>query len=106
MFDKPPRNNVNDNENITLNNNDNVTYKNINNNDIDNVVNSKRDSHLVDSIVARVMNKLHAAPDSHDWYCKVAWKLSQSQIELNLEQALKGNSPQKYFAWLSKRDMN
>lgn len=74
--------NVNDNVPKVLNNNVN---------DIDN---------KADMLVARLNN-----PASREFYCKVAMRLSEAQIIRNLETALRGNNPQRYFTWLCNRDM-
>lgn len=58
----------------------------------------------VDVIADRLVDKLGNA-DYRTFYCKVANKLPQNIIESNLEQALKGNSPAKYFSWLCTRAM-
>lgn len=76
------RYNVNDNVPKVLNNNVN---------DIDN---------KADMLVARLNN-----PDSREYYCKVAMRLSEAQIIRNLETALRGNDPQRYFTWLCNREM-
>lgn len=81
------RNNDNVNDNVNLKNNINDNEKKVN--------------YLVDNI----MVKLNAKESSRLFYCKVAWKLSESIIYNNLELALKGNDPQKYFTWLCKRYM-
>lgn len=44
-------------------------------------------------------------PGSLNFFLKVAWHLPESVIEANLEQALKGNEPRKYFTWLCKRSL-
>lgn len=81
-------------------NNDNVNETR-NNNVNDNV---NRSSNQVDAIADRIMAKLHTT-DNRAYYCKVGWKLSEAVINNNLEQALKGNSPQRYFTWLCNRYM-
>lgn len=78
------------NVNNCLTNNDNV---------IDNVREAK-----VNRIALRLVEKL-SNPEGRLFYCKVGWKLSEAVINDNLEQALKGKSPQKYFTWLCKRSM-
>jgi len=85
------------NDNVFLNRNNNVNERN---NDI-----VTRTANQVDAIADRIMVKLHADQSSRPFYCKVAWKLSDAVINNNLEQALKGNSPQRYFTWLCKRYM-
>ena len=89
MFDRP-RNNDNVISRIEINNvNDNVS----------------RSPNQVDAIADRIMKKL-SATDNRAFYCKVGWKLSESVINSNLEQALKGNNPQRYFTWLCNRLMS
>lgn len=88
MFDRP-RNNDNVNFNRNSNVNDNVK--------------SHKTANQVDAIADRIMMKLSANSTSREFYCKVAWKLSESIINDNLETALKGNNPQRYFTWLCKR---
>ena len=88
MFDRP-RNIDNEISKVEINNvNDNV----------------KRSPNQVDRIADRIMQKLQTT-DNREFYCKVGWKLSESIINDNLEIALKGRSPQKYFTWLCKRIM-
>jgi len=82
-------------------NNDNVISRIEINNVNDNV---RRTSNQVDAIADRIMDKLRAT-DNRAYYCKVGWKLSESIINNNLEQALKGNNPQRYFTWLCNRYM-
>lgn len=94
MFDRP-RNNDNVISRIEINNvNDNVKS---------NV--KKKSESQVDAIADGIMRKLNAEPSNRPYYCKVAWNLSEAIINNNLEQALKGNNPQRYFSWLCKRYM-
>lgn len=79
---------------------DNVK-ENLNNNVNDNVARTPRQ---VDDIADKLMNRL-GATDNRAFYCKVGWKLSEALIWSNLEVALSGNSPQRYFSWLCKRQM-
>lgn len=79
---------------------DNVK-ENLNNNVNDNV---KRTAKEVDGIADRLMDKL-GTQDNRAFYCKVGWKLADNLIWSNLEIALSGNSPQRYFTWLCKRQM-
>lgn len=39
-------------------------------------------------------------PGSFKFYCKMAWRLPEHKIWSNLEQALTGRDPKKYFSWL------
>jgi len=87
MFDRPR-------------NNDNVNF---NRNYNDNVKTTKEKQ--VEVRAANIMQKLGATEESLKWYWKVCWTLSEGQVNNNLEQALKGNNPQKYFTWLCKRQM-
>ena len=87
MFDRPR-------------NNDNVIFNRKYN---DNVKTTKEKQ--VEIRAAELMRKLNAGEDSLKWYWKVCWKLSEGQVNNNLELALKGNSPQRYFTWLCKRQM-
>ena len=58
-----------------------------------------------DNIANRLVDKLKK-PDRRKYYCKVAYMLSEAQIESNLELALsKGRNPQRYFTWLCERDI-
>lgn len=95
MFDRP-LNNVIDNVNQRLNNNV-----------IDNVKpNVKRSATQTDAIADNIMRKLGASNDYREFYCKIAWSLSEAVIAKNLEIALGSNrSPQRYFTWLCKRYM-
>jgi len=88
----------------TMNNDNVATIKNNNVNERNND-NVSRTSNQVDAIADRIMVALHADQLSRPFYCKVAWKLSEAIINNNLEQALKGNNPQRYFTWLCKRYM-
>lgn len=82
-------------------NNDNET-KGLKNNVNDNV---KRSYKQVDSTAHRVMEKLGVDNTYKAFYCKVAMSLSEAQINSNLEVALSGNNPARYFTWLCKRQM-
>lgn len=86
------KNNVNDNVVNKLTNNDNVT--------MNNVKRSKEDR-IADKLVQELGNE-----DFRAFYCKVAYKLSESQIWQSLELAKTGNNPAKYFTWLAKRMMS
>lgn len=70
----------------------------------DNVRQTNKTENQVNSLASHIMRKL-GATDNWLYYCKVAWKLSESRINDNLSTALKGNSPQKYFTWLCNKDM-
>lgn len=76
--------------------NDNVkqSFKN-------NVIGRNRIDIIADRLVSKLGNAQYRA-----FYCKVANKLPENVIENNLEQALKGNSPAKYFTWLCKRELS
>ena len=58
----------------------------------------------VDSIADRLVEQL-GNEGYRTFYCKVANRLPHNVIENNLEQALKGNNPAKYFSWLCTRSM-
>lgn len=92
---KQLRNNVNDNVGNKLPNNVN-----------DNVKPPGRTENQVNAIAARLVDALDN-PDARLFYCKVAWQLSEAQIQNNLEIALRSHrSPQRYFTWLCKRMMS
>ena len=91
MFDRPLYNDI-DNVNKRLNNNVN-----------DNV--ATKTARQVDTIADRIIRKLKATEEYRAFYCKIAWKLPESQIDSNLEVALSGSNPQRYFTWLCKRQM-
>lgn len=40
-----------------------------------------------------------------EYYCKIAWRLPESKIWGNLEKALTGNNPAKYFSFLCNLDL-
>lgn len=73
--------------------NDNVK-QNINNNVID--IENK-----ADYLVSKLNN-----PESRPYYCKVAMNLSEADIARNLEIALTGRNPQRYFTWLCNRQLS
>lgn len=58
----------------------------------------------VEGIAYKLVDKFHA-PNNFNYYCKVAYKLSEAAIWLNYERALKGNSPVKLFTYLCNKDM-
>ena len=80
-------------------NNDNVS-KNLKNNVIDNVARTRATDLLADTLVARLNN-----PGAREYYCKVAYKLSEAQIHNNLEKALSGRDPLSYFTWLCNKEL-
>lgn len=84
-------------------NNDNVIKTvNINNNDN---VKIRRSEAEVNSIAGMLVEKL-SNPESRRYYCKVAMSLSESEIAINLETALRSSrDPQRYFTWLCQRAM-
>lgn len=86
--------------NVTMNN----VKKNLNNNVQCNNV-TKEQILRADRLADRIQSSLNADITSRPFYCKVAYALSESQIINNLEQALRGNNPQRYFTWLCKKDM-
>ena len=81
------------NEVNNLTNNDNVTMNNVSKFKI---YNSK--DIIADKLIAELGNESYRV-----FYCKVAYKLSESQIWSALEQAKKGKYPAKYFTWLVKK---
>lgn len=84
----------------------NAIYKvnnNVNNEDNgSNVKFIKRADRIADQLEA----KLGGGEKSRPFYCKVAYELTEGSIFSNLELALKGRSPQRYFTWLCKKSMN
>lgn len=83
----------------SIKNNVNVTKPQTNN---DNVLKNRTEKE-VDQIAADIMQKLGANSDYKAFYCRIVWRLSDATIYNHLEQALKGNSPAKYFTWLCKK---
>lgn len=59
----------------------------------------------VRSIAQKLSDKLNN-PSRFEYYCKVAWKLPEHRIWINLEIALTGNSPARYFSFLCSKEMN
>lgn len=85
-----------------------TTMNNVNNNLTNNVQCSPIDKTTVlkaDIVADKLEVALRGGEASRPFYCLVAYRLSESQIWNNLEQASRGNNPQKYFTWLCKRDM-
>lgn len=72
----------------------------LNNSDTDSVSKSKRVDLIADKLVLALNN-----PKRRAYYCKVAYKLSESQIWNNLEQSAKGRDQARLFTWLCQRDM-
>lgn len=62
------------------------------------------DNDKVDRIANRIISKLGNS-EYRAYYCKVAMSLPENVIENNLEQALRGRSPARYFSWLCKKAM-
>jgi len=91
---------------VTSNNDNGISRIEINNVN-DNVVAKRgKTENQVDAIADMIMRKLNVGKEYREYYCKVAWNLSESVINNNLEIALKSNrSPQRYFTWLCKRYM-
>lgn len=77
--------------------NDNASFINKTNNDND------IDRRNVDRIADRLVEKF-GSPQSREFYCKVAWKLSEAQIWSNYEKSLRGKSPAALFNWLCRKD--
>lgn len=82
------RNNVNDNGFLNRNNNDN---------DIDR---AKRVDYIADKLVSHF-----SSPESRGFYCKIAWKLPENKIWLNLEKSASGKNPAGLFNWLCSKDL-
>lgn len=63
-------------------------------------------SRKVEVIADDLLTKLNAKEESRPFMCKVAWKLSESKIYSNLEQAVspKVKNPIGLFIYLCKRD--
>lgn len=59
---------------------------------------------VIDSKADYLVTKLNN-PDSRRYYCKVAQKLTEADIARNLEIALSGRNPQRYFTWLCNRQL-
>ncbi len=55
----------------------------------------------VDFIADKIMERLNTE-ENRKFYCKVAWKLTEATIWNNMEIALKGDNPQRYFSFLCK----
>lgn len=92
-------NNVNNDNVISRIEINNVTMNNVN---VD-IASVKRTENVADYI----LRKLSASEDNRPFYLKVAWRLSESKINQNIETALaKGRNPQKYFTWLCNREMS
>lgn len=58
----------------------------------------------VQAIAQRLCDKL-SDPNSYQYFCGIAWKLPESVIWYNLEQAEKGRTPKKLFTWLCNQSM-
>jgi len=87
-------------------NNDNVISKVEINNVNDNVSSkNKKTENQVNAIADRIRAKLNGDDTNMGFYYTVGWRLSESVINDNLEKAMKGNNPQRYFTWLCKRYM-
>lgn len=88
---------------MTHGTNDNVNGNLTSNNNIND--NDKYDKgKFADNVATRLQSKLGMKDDSKPFLCKVAYKLPESRIWDNCEQALKGNNPIGLFIWLCKRD--
>jgi hypothetical protein len=70
------------------------------NNDNDKYELTKR----VEAIAYRLCEKL-GSPTSFEFYCKVAYKMSEARIWSNYEKAQRGRNPARLFTWLCKREM-
>lgn len=93
--------NVNDNEdqfdtNHNGNNNDNVSKK---------YAQAKKVDRIADSLVTRFNNPIYRG-----FYCRIAWELSESRIQQNLETATlavktNGGNEGRLFSYLCKQDL-
>lgn len=87
-------------------NNDNDSY--IHNYNVNDNVKIQQKFKKSTAEIDRVADQLVEAfnnPKFRPYYCKVAMRLSEGTINSNLELALKGNSPGRYFTWLCNQDM-
>lgn len=77
-----------------------------NNNNIDNDVHKMKleQGKKVEIIADRLLKVFGLNETSRAFMCKVAWKLTESRIWQNVEQALKGKNPVGLFIYLCKRD--
>ena len=58
----------------------------------------------VRAIATKLVEKLDD-PQSFKYFCMVAWNLPESVIWVNLEQALTGREPKKYFSFLCNLEL-
>lgn len=58
----------------------------------------------VRQIAHKLCDKLND-PSSFEYFCKVAWHLSEGQIWSNLEQASGGHNPKAYFTFLCNLEL-
>jgi len=79
-----------------------VQNHNINANDNDNVFDKSKN---VERIAHQLVDKL-GSEGSFEFYCKVAYKLSEAMIWSNYEKAAKGKNPGGLFNWLCRKDMS
>ena len=103
---KPQKHNVNDivkhevkNNNVNVNDNDNVSNGGSSLKGMKWIkANKCKKANKVDSIADNLVAKFKA-PNSRNFFCKCAWKLSEDEIWSTFEQAHKPkiNSPLKYF---------
>lgn len=56
--------------------------------------------------IARQLVDKFSSPGNFNYYCKVAYKLSESKIWNNYEVSLKGRAPAKLFTFLCNKDMS
>lgn len=68
--------------------------------------NSRSRAKRVDNIADHLVEKFKS-PQSRDFFCKCAWKLSEDEIWTNYEKAQKKgvNSPLKLFIYLCQLEM-
>lgn len=91
-------------DSYNVNDNENVSTRNHNVNDNGNRYDRSRN---VDRIAKQLVDKFGNS-EYYEFYCKIAYKLSESQIWNFCEQAngKKVRNPARMFSWLCKRALN
>jgi len=89
---------------VVKHNNDNVNVYFNKHIDTDINIDKYESSKKVELIADRLVDKL-CAPKSRAYFCKVAYKLSESRIWQNYEAAINGKNPVGLFIWLCERDL-
>ena len=69
---------------------------------LDNDIDNK--DRRVESIARQLVSKF-GSDKSYEFYCKVSYKLSESQIWTNYEKAQRGKNPGGLFNYLCRKDM-